>query len=102
MRAIVSRGGRPDLAGEALRRVDAPTLLVVGELDTEVIRLNEAALARMRCEKEMALVPRATHLFEERGALESVSELASDWFAHHLLQIPRIGQAHPRDARRRP
>ena len=82
--AIVSRGGRPDLAGEALARVESPTLLIVGEYDDVVIRLNEAALARLQCEKEMKIVRRATHLFEEPGALEEVARLAAGWFQRHL------------------
>ncbi len=82
--AVVSRGGRPDLAGEALLRVQSPTLLIVGEYDDAVIRLNEAALARLRCEKQLEIVPRATHLFEEAGALEVVAQLAAVWFRNHL------------------
>jgi pimeloyl-ACP methyl ester carboxylesterase len=82
--AIVSRGGRPDLAGQALPRVHSPTLLIAGEYDDVVIRLNEAAFASLRCEKELKIVPRATHLFEEPGALEEVAQLAADWFLRHL------------------
>src|SRR5438132_2372091 len=82
--AIVSRGGRPDLAGPALPRVRAPTLLIVGGYDHEVIRLNREALAKMRCEKDLSIVPGATHLFEEPGALEQVSEMALNWFKQHL------------------
>ena len=82
--AVVSRGGRPDLAGEALERVSSPTLLVVGGLDDVVIRLNEEAFARLRCEKELKIVPGATHLFEEPGALEEVARLAASWFVRHL------------------
>jgi putative phosphoribosyl transferase len=82
--AVVSRGGRPDLAGEALPRVDAPTLLIVGERDEVVLRLNQEAFERLRCEKELAVVPRATHLFEEPGALEEVARLAAAWFRQHL------------------
>ena len=82
--AVVSRGGRPDLAGGALARVQSPTLLIVGEYDDVVIRLNEEALARLRCEKELKIVPRATHLFEEAGALEQVAQLAADWFRRHV------------------
>lgn len=83
--AIVSRGGRPDLAGEALGRVRAPTLLIVGGEDHAVIQLNRDALARLRAEKALEIVPGATHLFEERGALERVAELARDWLARHLV-----------------
>ena len=82
--AVVSRGGRPDLAGPALPRVKAPTLLIVGERDEQVIELNEFARAQMRCEVRMVIVPRATHLFEEPGALEEVARLARDWFLEHL------------------
>lgn len=82
--AIVSRGGRPDLAGPYLARVAAPTLLVVGGLDTEVIELNRMAAEELRCEKEMAIVPGATHLFEEAGTLEEVAALAATWFKSHL------------------
>lgn len=82
--AVVSRGGRPDLAGEALGRVRAPTLLIVGGEDHAVIQLNRDALAQLRVEKALAIVPGATHLFEEPGALERVADLARDWLARHL------------------
>jgi putative phosphoribosyl transferase len=82
--AVVSRGGRPDLAGDALAYVKAPTLLIVGERDEDVLRLNEQAYARLQCVKSLAVVPHATHLFEEPGALEEVARLAADWFAKHL------------------
>jgi putative phosphoribosyl transferase len=82
--AIVSRGGRPDLAGEALERVTAPTLLVVGSLDRQVLGLNRAAQARMRCETRLEIVPGATHLFEEPGGLDRVAELAAAWFTDHV------------------
>ena len=82
--AVVSRGGRPDLAGDALPHVAAPTLLIVGSLDTQVIELNEAAYERLSCEKEMVLVPGASHLFEEPGTLAKVAALAADWFRRHL------------------
>jgi len=85
--AVVSRGGRPDLAGGALARVQSPTLLIVGEYDQVVIRLNEEALAKLCCEKELKIVPRATHLFEEKGALEQVAQLAADWFRRHLRPL---------------
>src|SRR6266566_2216060 len=81
--AVVSRGGRPDLAGEALPKVQAPTLLIVGGNDDIVIELNEQARDRMRCEVKLEIVPGATHLFEEPGALEQVAKLASDWFLLH-------------------
>jgi putative phosphoribosyl transferase len=82
--AVVSRGGRPDLAGDALPRVRAPTLLIVGGDDGPVIALNERAVRLMRTEVRLAIVPGASHLFEEPGALERVAELASDWFSRHL------------------
>jgi pimeloyl-ACP methyl ester carboxylesterase len=82
--AVVSRGGRPDLAGPALPRVQAPTLLIVGGRDEPVIAMNAEALARLRCEKRLEIVPAATHLFEEPGALEQVARLAVGWFTRHL------------------
>ena len=82
--AVVSRGGRPDLAGEALRQVKAPTLLIVGGLDGPVIRMNEEAYVQLRCIKELKIVPGATHLFEEPGKLEEVASLAAKWFLEHL------------------
>jgi dienelactone hydrolase len=84
VRAVVSRGGRPDLAGRVLPYVRVPTLLVVGGDDLPVIELNRVALAELRCEKELAIVPGATHLFEEPGALEAVAELAANWFLRYL------------------
>lgn len=90
--AIVSRGGRPDLAGEALERARAATLLIVGGEDKPVIALNEEAYERLHCEKALRIVPGATHLFEEPGALEVVAQMAADWFASHLepmAQRPR-------------
>ena len=81
--AVVSRGGRPDLAGDALPKVQVPTLLIVGGNDDIVIELNEQARDRMRCEVKLEIVPGATHLFEESGALERVAQLASDWFSLH-------------------
>jgi len=82
--AIVSRGGRPDLASDALPKVQAPTLLIVGGNDDIVIELNEMARDQMRCEVKLKIIPGATHLFEEPGALEKVAKLASDWFFLHL------------------
>jgi putative phosphoribosyl transferase len=83
--AIVSRGGRPDMAGaDALGTVRAPTLLIVGGLDDVVIELNRTAYAALRCEKQLEIIPGATHLFEEPGTLEAVASLAADWFARHL------------------
>jgi dienelactone hydrolase len=86
--AVVSRGGRPDLAGTALPRVAAPTLLIVGGLDTPVIQMNRDAMRRMRAEVTCEIVPGATHLFEEPGALERVAELAGNWFGRHLQPAP--------------
>jgi pimeloyl-ACP methyl ester carboxylesterase len=82
--AVVSRGGRPDLAGEALGRVEAPTLLLVGGFDTPVIKLNQDAYAELRCVKQLTIIPGATHLFEEPGKLEEVANLAANWFVEHL------------------
>jgi len=82
--AVVSRGGRPDLAGEALSKVQASTLLIVGGNDDIVIELNEQARDRMRCEVKLEIVPGATHLFEEPSALERVAQMASDWFVTHI------------------
>jgi len=84
VRAVVSRGGRPDLAADALSRVVAPTLLIVGGADEPVIELNENARQRMSATVRLEIIPGATHLFEEPGALDQVSRLARDWFAHHL------------------
>jgi dienelactone hydrolase len=82
---VVSRGGRPDLAGKiALSRVTAPTLLIVGAADYGVIELNQQAYALMNCEKELTLIPGATHLFEEPGTLQQAARSAADWFAQHL------------------
>jgi putative phosphoribosyl transferase len=92
--AVVSRGGRPDLAGPALARVRAPTLLIVGGNDAPIIELNRAALAQLRCEKRLVIVPGATHLFEEPGALDEVARLAREWFERHLVPAePRVPEA---------
>jgi len=85
--AVVSRGGRADLAGSALTQVRSPTLLIVGGFDYPVIEINAAALLRLRCEKELKIVPGATHLFEEPGALERVADLSADWFKRHLVAL---------------
>jgi len=82
--AVVSRGGRPDLAGEALIHVASPTLLIVGQNDPEVIRLNKEAYRMLNCKKEMKIIPRATHLFEEPGTLQQVTRLAIIWFEQYL------------------
>lgn len=82
--AIVSRGGRPDLAGDALQQVRAPTLLIVGGEDEPVITMNTDAFAQLQCEKRLEIVPGATHLFEEPGTLDVVADLAARWFAKHL------------------
>ena len=82
--AVVSRGGRPDLASEALESVQSPTLLIVGERDETVLELNRSAFDRLPCEKELKVITRATHLFEEPGALEQVARLAADWFRRRL------------------
>ena len=100
--AIVSRGGRPDLAGaQALGRVRAPTLLIVGGNDHEVIRLNRSAYAQLHCDKELSIVPGATHLFEEPGTLEIVARLAAAWFGRHLAAPPARpeGGVSPRASR---
>lgn len=82
--AVVSRGGRPDLAGAALPDVKCPTLLIVGGLDDVVIQLNEDALSSLRCEKELRIVPGATHLFSEYGKLEEVARISAEWFRDHM------------------
>lgn len=82
--AVVSRGGRPDLAGDSLPKVTAPTLLIVGGHDYQVITMNQEALVKLNVEKELAIVPGATHLFEEPGALEEAARLARNWFLKHL------------------
>ena len=92
--AIVSRGGRPDLAGPALAEVKAPTLLIVGGEDDVVVELNRTALAQLRCEKRLEIVPGATHLFEEPGTLEQVVVLAQRWFHDHLLGGSAKRQRH--------
>jgi pimeloyl-ACP methyl ester carboxylesterase len=84
VRALVSRGGRPDLAGPSLGRVRAPTLLIVGGADTTVLELNREAYGAMNCEKKLEVIAGATHLFEEPGALDKVVEAARDWFLLHL------------------
>jgi putative phosphoribosyl transferase len=89
--AVVSRGGRPDLAGDSLPLVEAPTLLVVGGRDDVVISLNALARDRMHAEVRLEIVPGATHLFEEAGALERVAALARDWFLAHLGQTAHVG-----------
>lgn len=82
--AVVSRGGRPDLAFEVLGHVTAPTLLIVGGYDEQVIEMNKTALAALRCKKRLEIIPGATHLFEEPGTLDRVVDLTTNWFHHHL------------------
>jgi dienelactone hydrolase len=90
--AVVSRGGRPDLAGDALSRVVAPTLLIVGSLDTPVIEMNRTAMRKMTAHVTLEIVPGASHLFEESGTLEHVAELAAGWFEHYLrVAAPPVG-----------
>jgi putative phosphoribosyl transferase len=86
VKAVVSRGGRPDLAGAALQRVKSPTLLIVGEMDDHVITLNRHALNQMSCERKLEIVPGATHLFEEAGTLEMAARLAGEWFREHIVE----------------
>ena len=92
-RAVVSRGGRPDLAGDALSRVPAPTLLIVGGEDTAVVELNRRAVLELRAEAKLVVVPGATHLFEEPGALDQVGRLAWEWFERYLIATRRRGAA---------
>ncbi len=96
--AIVARGGRPELAGERLRDVLAPTLLIVGSRDEPVLELNRAAERLLRCEKELVIVQGASHLFEEPGTLEEVSLLASEWFQARLPKLARITDLRSRPA----
>jgi dienelactone hydrolase len=91
--AVVSRGGRPDLAMSALKRVQSPTLLIVGGLDDVVIELNRQAYGELMAEKKLAIVPGATHLFEEPGTLEEAARLAADWFKQHLAKNRAEGNA---------
>lgn len=92
--AVVSRGGRPDLAAGHLAQVKAPTLLIIGSLDEACLGYNQMAFASLRCPKSMQLVPGATHLFEEPGTLDAVLNLAADWFANHLQQHPKTLAEH--------
>ena len=89
--AVVSRGGRPDLAGDALRRVRAPTLLLVGSRDPVVLDLNQGALAQLTCFARLVVIPGASHLFEEPGTLEEAGRLAAAWFVRHLERQPSVG-----------
>jgi len=93
VRAVVSRGGRPDLAAESLPAVRAPTLLIVGGRDHEVLDLNRQALDRLGCEKQLAVIPRATHLFEEPGTLDEAARLAATWFGRYLPPESATGAA---------
>ena len=90
--AIVSRGGRPDLAGDSLPDVKCPTLLIVGGLDNAVVGMNEQARSRMACPTQLVIIPGATHLFEEPGTLEQAAQLAAEWFARHLAGVERSSQ----------
>jgi putative phosphoribosyl transferase len=92
VRAVVSRGGRPDLAGHRLEAVQAPTLLIVGGADPAVLELNEKAGRLLGCERRLVVVPGATHLFEQPGALETVARLASDWFVGHLASAAPVAR----------
>jgi pimeloyl-ACP methyl ester carboxylesterase len=94
--AVVSRGGRPDLAMRALPQVESPTLLIVGGRDPEVLALNEEALAALRCEKKLMVVPGATHLFEEHGTLQQVAEHARRWFVDHFAETAVTQSGHVR------
>lgn len=98
VRAVVSRGGRPDLAGEVLTAVRTPTLLIVGGADTQVLRLNQVAMGRIPAETQLVIVPGATHLFEETGTLELVAQHAADWFKQHLGAHSRGGYTKPVNA----
>jgi putative phosphoribosyl transferase len=100
--AVVSRGGRPDLAGQALEHVSAPTLLIVGERDEEVLDLNRQAYARMHCTRELVVVPGATHLFEEPGTLEKAAEVAIAWYRRHLVPDPALRGESREDSSHRP
>jgi dienelactone hydrolase len=95
VRAVVSRGGRIDLAGQVLPLVSAPTLLIAGGADEATLALNRGALVRLRCPKELAVVPNATHLFEEAGALDEVAALTVRWFQQHLLNLGRKKEVQP-------
>jgi dienelactone hydrolase len=89
--AVVSRGGRPDLAGPALRRVRAPTLLLVGSRDPQVLDLNQGAIAQLTCFARLVVIPGASHLFEEPGTLEEAGRLAAAWFVRHFIPQPSVG-----------
>jgi dienelactone hydrolase len=99
--AVVSRGGRPDLAMAALKSVQSPTLLIVGGLDDAVIELNRQAYEKLQAKKHLAIVPGATHLFEEPGTLQEVARLAADWFQQHL-RADRAEESGERDPARKP
>lgn len=93
--AVISRGGRPDLAGDALARVHSPTLLIVGSRDAAVIELNKQARHLIRCDVKLEIVQGATHLFEEPGALERVTQLAGDWLVHHIAKKGNYAEQSP-------
>jgi dienelactone hydrolase len=100
--AVVCRGGRPDLAMDVLHNVEAPTLLIVGSLDTEVLQLNREAWSQLTCKKKLEIVDGATHLFEEAGKMEIVSKLAGDWFEKHLYIDNNVIGNHFAEGRDRP
>jgi putative phosphoribosyl transferase len=91
VQAVVCRGGRTDLTGALIKRVSIPTLLIVGSEDREVLALNQQTLAELVCEKRLAIIPGATHLFEEQGALDDVAHLAAYWFKNHLGPQATVG-----------
>jgi putative phosphoribosyl transferase len=93
--AVVSRGGRTDLTGPLIKQVQAPTLLIVGSEDRDVLALNQESLARVTCEKRLAVIPGATHLFEEQGALDDVAQLAAYWFKSHLISSGKRSEEQP-------
>jgi len=93
--AVVSRGGRTDLTGPLIKQVQAPTLLIVGSEDRDVLALNQESLARVTCEKRLAVIPGATHLFEEQGALDDVAHLAAYWFKSHLISSGKRSEEQP-------
>lgn len=90
IKAVVSRGGRPDLAKDLISKIQSPTLLIIGGLDTDVILLNKDAYSKLNCEKELKIIEGAGHLFEEAGKLRKVADMAAEWFDKHLIAIKQI------------